>query len=518
MTRNVKNLLMLMVAFLATTAFAACGDDGDGDSGGSSISGLIVSPTSLSFSKSGGKQTVSAQSAVQASATSSADWCVVTTGTQSANMKVTPISVTVDANPTTAERTAIITVSAGTETKTVSVTQEAGDEPQPTPDPDPSGDITKNAMQIAKLMWPGWNLGNTMEGGNNANNYKNAGINTETAWQSTKTTQDIISFVKSQGFKSVRIPTAWVMGHITNEAEMTIDEAWLNRVAEIVNYCIAADLYVLVNDHWDGGWLENSFDDISTASVTKNSEKLAKLWTQIADRFKDYDDHLIFGGLNEPNCDTQAKTNALLTYEQAFINAVRATGGNNAKRTLVVQGPSTDITKTDDWYDVTKLSDPAGAGYLMVEVHYYDPAQFTGVWEGNQPFWFWGSANHVSGEYKNYNSNWGEESHLQSQFKKMKTKFADKGYPVIMGEYGANWRKLPANQAEHDASIKLFHKTVVQQGVANGMVPMVWDINVANQNGTDGIMTVVNRATLTIYCTPAYEGITEGAAAAAWPY
>ena len=237
MTRNVKNLLMLMVAFLATTAFAACGDDGDGDSGGSSVSGLIVSPTSLSFSKSGGKQTVSAQSAVQASATSSADWCVVTTGTQSANMKVTPISVTVDANPTTAERTAIITVSAGTETKTVSVTQEAGDEPQPTPDPDPSGDITKNAMQIAKLMWPGWNLGNTMEGGNNANNYKNAGINTETAWQSTKTTQDIISFVKSQGFKSVRIPTAWVMGHITNEAEMTIDEAWLNRVAEIVNYC-----------------------------------------------------------------------------------------------------------------------------------------------------------------------------------------------------------------------------------------------------------------------------------------
>ena len=101
---------MLMVAFLATTAFAACGDDNDGDSGGSPVSGLIVSPTSLSFSKSGGKQTVSAQSAVQASATSSADWCVVTTGTQSANMKVTPISVTVDANPTTAERTAIITV------------------------------------------------------------------------------------------------------------------------------------------------------------------------------------------------------------------------------------------------------------------------------------------------------------------------------------------------------------------------------------------------------------------------
>lgn len=517
MNSKFHQLFILLVAFTATTVFAACGDDDD-NTGSITVSGLTVTPTSLSFANAGGTQTVSAQSEVQASAKSSADWCVVTPGAQSAKLKVTPITVAVAANTTTEARTATITVTAGAETKTVSVTQAAGDAPAPTPDPDPSGDITKNAMQTAKLMWPGWNLGNTMEGGDPVNNYKNVGVGTETSWQPTKTTQEVIDFVKASGFKSVRIPTAWVMGHVTNETDMTIDEAWLNRVAEIVNYCVKNDLYVLLNDHWDGGWIENSFGDISAATVANNSEKLGKLWTQIANRFKDYDDHLIFGGLNEPNCDTQAKTNALLAYEQAFINAVRATGGNNAKRTLVVQGPSTDITKTNDWYDVTKLSDPAGTGYLMVEVHYYDPVQFTGVWEGNQPFWFWGAANHVSGEYKNYNSNWGEESHLKSQFLKMKTKFADKGYPVILGEYGANWRKLPAHQAEHDASIKLFFKTVVQQAVANGMVPMAWDINAANQNGENGIMTIVNRANRSIFCAPAYEGITEGTAAAQWPY
>lgn len=579
---------MLLVAFMTTTAFAACGGD-DNDGGGSQIKGLTVTKTTLTFTKAGGTETVSAQSSQQVTATSDASWLTVTTGQMSANLKVTPITVTATAmNGETQDRTATITVTAGSETALISVTQKAGDvltvsqtayevaaaggtvtvslvsngnytatsnaawltvsgtssssltltaaanvagertgtvtlqlnseqaTITVTQAAGQQGAITAKAMDIAKLMYPGWNLGNTMEGGDNKTAYQNAGIGTECSWQSTKTSQQIIDFVKSQGFRSVRIPTAWVMGHITNEAEMTIDAAWMGRVKEIVDYCVGIGLYVEVNDHWDAGWLENSFSDISDATVAKNSEKLKKLWTQIATTFRDYDEHVLFGGLNEPGAESQSQTNALLKYEQAFIDAVRATGGNNALRTLVVQGPATDIEKTNNWFDVTKLSDPAGAGRLMVEVHYYTPPQFTGVWENNQPIWFWGAANHVSGD--SHNATWGEESTVKSMFQLMKTKFADKGYPLLLGEYGANWRKLSSNQEQHDASIKLYHQVVCQQAVSCGMVPIVWDINVANQQGTNGIMTVINRANCTVFCQPALDGIKAGIAAASWPY
>ena len=575
---------MLLVTFLATTAFASCGDD---EGGGTTVNGLKLSATSLTFNKGGGLQELSVQAPSQVSATTDASWLTVTAGTMSANLKVTPLTVTAAAMSTeTTDRTATIIVKAGSETATVNVTQKAGDvlivskteydvaaeggivdvqvttNGHVTVSIDKSwltqqqgidsyvftatantagartatitfslnkevatvtvrqaagqpATITAKAMDIAKQMYPGWNLGNTMEGGNNANNWtNNGGVAAETSWQSTKTTQSVIDFVKTQGFKSVRIPTAWVMGHITDANNVTIDVAWLNRVKEIVDYCISDGLYVLLNDHWDGGWLENSFSDISNATVTANSDKLKKLWTQIAEAFRDYDEHLLFAGLNEPDCDSQAKTDALLKYEQAFIEAVRATGGNNALRTLVVQGPSTDIEKTNNWLDVSKLNDPAGLGRLMVEVHYYTPPQFTGVWENNQPIWFWGAANHVNGD--THNATWGEESTVQSQFRMMKTKYADKGYPVILGEYGANWRKLSSNQDEHDASIKLYNKVVCQTAIQCGMVPFVWDINVANQNGTSGIMTVINRVNTTVFCQPAMEGITEGVASASW--
>ena len=376
-----------------------------------------------------------------------------------------------------------------------------------------------DAATIAAQMYPGWNLGNTMEGGDKGNNWtNNGGLAAERAWQGTTTTQEVIDFVKAQGFKSVRIPTAWVMGHIADASDVTVDAEWMARVKEVVDYCVKDGLYVLLNDHWDGGWLENSFSDISDATVAANSEKLRRLWTQIAITFRDYDEHVLFGGLNEPAADSQAQTDVLLRYEQVFIDAVRATGGNNASRTLVVQGPGTDIEKTDKWYDVTKLTDPA-RGALMVEVHYYTPPQFTGVWENNAPFYFWGSANHVpSGTWTKYNATWGEESELQGYFQLMKTKFADKGYPVLLGEYGANWRSLSNSsvQRKHDASIKLFNEVVCREAIKHGLIPFVWDINSTNQNGSSGVMTVLNRSAKTVFCTPAMEGIAAGVKAATW--
>ncbi len=586
MNKYFKNLFMLLVAIVATTAFAACSSD-DKDDFGTNVEFRVI-PETVTFTNAGGEKTVSVQSNGTVSAVSSATgWLTVTVGTQSQKLKVTALTVAASANTGNDDRTATITVTADSQTKVINITQTSTDgliissektvhvpadggnvevalrangdytvtpsaswitvtktrasmadckcvlsvaangsvartatvafklgtisetvtinqEGAPTPE------VNAGAKAIAKQMYPGWNLGNTFEATGN-------GLNAETAWQNTKTTQAIIDYVKSLGFKSVRIPCSWNI-HSTNG---TIDTAWMARVREVVDYCISDGLYVLLNDHWDSGWIEvDGFSDLSESNVSSKASTLKNIWTQIATEFRDYGDHLLFAGLNEPNCDSQAKTDVLIRYEQAFIDAVRATGGNNALRTLVVQGPSTDIEKTNSYYDVAKLTDSASDA-LMVEVHYYTPWNFCGMEQDEswgKMFFYWGSDNHLSGSA--YNANYGEEADLRKLFQSMKAKFVGKGVPVIIGEYGCQWRDLSAqsgaSQEKHDASVKLFHQTVCQQAVNMGMVPMVWDINAANQRGTKGIMTVLNRSDLSIFCTPAMDGITAGVAAATW--
>ena len=380
-----------------------------------------------------------------------------------------------------------------------------------------------NALEIAPKMYPGWNLGNTLEGGGTDNVYtNNGGLGAEKAWQGTTTTQAIIDFVAAQGFKSVRIPASWVMGHIIDADELTIDPVWMNRVKEIVDYCINDGLYVVLNDHWDGGWIQGTFKtDISEPTVAANCEKMKKLWTQIAEAFKDYDEHLLFAGLNEPEAEKEDQIKVLMTYEQTFIDAVRATGGNNASRTLVVQGPNTSIELSSQYVDMSKFEDTASKA-LMIEVHYYSPPQFTGVWEGpngDEPFYFWGSANHVpSGTYKKYNCTWGEEAYVREQFQMMKEAFVDKGYPVILGEYGANWREFSNNsiQKKHDASLWLFHKTINEEAIKRGIIPYVWDINNPNRYGTGGIMCIIDRSKPAVFDTNSLDGIMAGVEAAQW--
>ncbi len=149
-------------------------------------------------------------------------------------------------------------------------------------------------------MYPGWNLGNTLEGGDPARIFGRMLVwEPETAWQSTKTTQVLIDAVKAAGFKSVRIPCSWVMGHITDADNCTIDPAWMKRVKEVVDYCINDGLYVIINQHWDGGWIEHNGLTANT-DINTTKAQLSKIWTQIANEFKAYDEHLLFAGMNEP--------------------------------------------------------------------------------------------------------------------------------------------------------------------------------------------------------------------------
>lgn len=368
-----------------------------------------------------------------------------------------------------------------------------------------------SASEVAQRMMPGWNLGNTLEAGQSwagAATFNNkGGLGSETAWQGTKTTQAIIDYVKSQGFRSVRIPCAWVWGHMSDATNFTIDPTWMARVKQVVDYCIKDSLYVLLNDHWDGGWLD---DNLTTTGAQKEKNKavLTAIWTQIANEFKDYDDHLVFAGQNEPPINNQLDIPSLVEYQQTFIDAVRATGGNNAKRLLVVQGPSTDAEKTCNWLADKMPTDPSGK--LAVEVHLYYPWNFWGMekdesW-GNA-FYYWGNDNHVSGS--KHNATYGEEADLKELIDKLKTKFVDKGFPVINGEYGIIWRTITGtneSQEKHNASIKYYYKLMNQLCMERGIVPMVWDTNYTSGTNT---MTVIDRKNLTIFNPHVMDGIYE---------
>lgn len=343
------------------------------------------------------------------------------------------------------------------------------------------------AQQLAYYMAPGWNLGNTLEAGAKENNDTNyAGTNGETAWGNAKTTQEMIDLVKASGFKSIRIPCSWVMGHISAAATSQIDAAWMARVKEVVDYAIKADLYVIINDHWDGGWLEDSFKDVSDATVKTNSEKLARIWKQIANEFKDYDERLIFAGLNEPahslGLSASAYVNALKQYEEVFIQTVRATGGNNAKRVLVVQGPSTNIDNTYDSYG--EMPKDAAENRLMLEIHSYDPWDFCGMekdetWDnGTKAYmrYYWGTGHNLSGAaYRNATDN---ENTLLNLYKKMQ-KFTDAGVPVVLGEFGAFRRNIKSikgqSQKKHDESVAFWYEKATQYAMECGMIPFAWD-------------------------------------------
>lgn len=475
---------------------------------------LISSGKTMNVGAAGGQVTVTLKANASYSQVISNDW--VSEITSRANMVEYTRNYSVAANISNARSATIsytMVVNDSTSiTEAVTINQEQGTT---------TGDMSKTAMDIAALMYPGWNLGNTMEAGNAANNWKNAGIGSETFWQSAKTTQQLIDLVKASGFKSVRIPCSWVMGHITDAEACTIDADWLTRVHEVVDYCIKNNLYVIINQHWDGGWIEH--DGFTAATdVDATKAKLTKIWTQIANSFKNYDERLIFAGMNEPGVGAGEgdiigvadMSNRIAEYEQTFIEAVRATGGNNAKRVLIVQGPNTDIDKFVANNYMSKIKDSA-TDRLMVEVHFYDPYNFTDLSEDKD--WgkyclYWGKNNTNGSEAGRTADAKYNEDYVEAQMKKMKTNFFDKGYPVLIGEFGANQRLAIGKDAVHDASVKDYYKAVVTGAINNGCVPMAWDTN----SGLPS-MTIFNRAGASVSNANMLESIKAAVAAAKWP-
>jgi endoglucanase len=318
------------------------------------------------------------------------------------------------------------------------------------------------AQKIAGKMTIGWNLGNTLEA-----------IGGEGAWGAGHTSQQLIDSVKAAGFNTVRLPVSWFIHSDT--VTSVINKEWISRVKEIVDYCIKDDMYVILNMHWDKGWLENRVNKANQEIVNKRQRAY---WTQIANYFKGYDEHLLFASANEPNAHDSIQMSVLMTYHQTFVDAVRATGGNNSSRTLIVQGPSTDV---DDTYKLMKtMPKDKIDGRMMAEVHYYTPFQFCLMEDDaswGKKFYYWGKDNHSKTDTSR-NASWGEENDVDKNFGKMKTQFVDKGIPVIIGEFGASRRKLssPSDQTLHNASVDAYYRYVVKSTVSKGLIPICWDV------------------------------------------
>ncbi len=326
-----------------------------------------------------------------------------------------------------------------------------------------TGQCDETAFQTAANISMAINIGNTLEA-----------IGGETAWGAAKINADYIRSIRESGFDAVRLPVAWY--NHSDKNTLKIDESWMNRVDEVVQLCIANGLYVFMNIHWDEGWMELNID-----SYSPDVDRIQReLWTQIADRFKDYDKHLVFCGANEAGQDTQASADALKAYMQTFIDVVRASGSNNANRVLVVQSPGTDIDRAVK-YCAGNLPKDKVADRMMLEVHCYDPSDFTimqndGEWGANSKVrYFWGQDYHTGTDR---DCTWGEENHIDTQMQKLKANFVDKGIPVIIGEFGCGRRRsfvATIDEAKHRASRCYYHSYIVKSAKTNGAVPFLWD-------------------------------------------
>ena len=319
-----------------------------------------------------------------------------------------------------------------------------------------------DAKAIAAQIRVGWNVGNTLEA-----------VGGETAWGNPKVNAKLIRLVKQSGFNAIRLPTAW--DQYADPSTGKISATWLKRVKEIVQDCVDNDVYVILNIHWDGGWLENN---VTAAKQVAVNARQKAYWEQIATYLRDIDQHLLFASANEPNVEDAGQMAVLMSYHQTFVDTVRATGGRNAYRVLVVQGPSTDIDKTAKL--MSSMPTDKVAGRMMAEVHFYSPYNFALMSKDEdwgKQFYYWGAPNHSATDPA-HNPVFGEEAMIDTEFASLKRQFIDKGIPVVLGEFAAMRRTNLTGEALklHLASRNYYHHYIVQRAIANGVVPFYWDV------------------------------------------
>lgn len=333
---------------------------------------------------------------------------------------------------------------------------------------------TLDGDETVAEMGMGINLGNTLDG--------HSGFTpSETAWQSAITTKAYIKALHDAGYNTVRVPVTWGT-MIDDENGYAINENWMNRVQQIVDYCIDEDMYVIINIHHDGaeqtGWLRVGADDIDSVM-----EKFEAVWRQIAERFKDYDEHLIFESMNEITCGaTESTKNAsdavnydtpiIVNFNQLFVNTVRSTGSNNTVRWLAVvshyanNGSSSLFTLPEDTYNSDNR--------IMFAAHVYSD---------------------VDG--------------MLSRLKAMANKFGKLGVPMYLGEYGRTNSTDAQSESGYNDPYRAYYCEVTHKACqVAGIVPVVWDQGFGDDEYQTGLYSYWNRTEL----RPIFKTITDAMA------
>lgn len=322
----------------------------------------------------------------------------------------------------------------------------------------------EEALEFAKNMEAGWNLGNTLDAWNNG---EHNSLRSESCWGNPVTTKEMLQAVKDAGFTTVRIPVSW-HNHLTEtvDGELKIDDEWLGRVKEVVDYAYAADLYVIINIHHDNE-PEGKFGYVPD----QNGEEQAmhyvnQIWSQVAECFKDYDEHLIFEALNEPrltndpdhewwfdesNSHCKEAASVINKMNQNFVDVVRTSGGNNANRYLMVTGycASMNALKSKQY----ELPEDPASYKLMISLHAYIPYDF---------------ALNPDMSFDKFDK---QQAALDFKYltDTMNKQFMNNGVPVVLSEFGA--RDKNGNLSDRVE----YYKTYVSKLSEAGIPCIVWD-------------------------------------------
>ena len=307
---------------------------------------------------------------------------------------------------------------------------------------------TITALELSREMSPGVNLWNTLD----AHGSWVSGLATETMWGHPYTTQAITDFIAERGFKTLRVPTTWY-NHMGPAPDYKIDDEWMDRVETVINFSLNSGMYTILNIHHDdykkdkaGSWLIPTYE-----KKDQNTDQLVKVWTQIAERFKDYGDSLLFETMNEPRVvghsqewtgGTTEHREVINAYNLAAVNAIRQTGGNNSKRFIMIPQVGANPASA-----IENMVIPNNDDKIIISVHRYHPYNFCQNDNGTDQ---WGTT--------------AEKADLESGIKALNQKFVSKGQAVILGEWGA---KDKGNYAERVNYYKAYSDICKKWDVGN---------------------------------------------------
>lgn len=461
---------MKQILYILTSLFLIAGCGPDNPQQAETVK-LSVDKTSLEFTADGGDQTFTATASENILLVPGDNWITTKKGAKSADNK-TVVTVTVQKNTETKVRESRISVVAGDEKYYVEVTQEAaqnsesgepdngnGEEPVV---PENDGNL---AWQYAERLALGWNLGNHFDS-------HSGGVSGETLWGNPKATQATFNKVKAAGFTTVRIPVTW-LGQFGDAPEYRIKDEWMNRVAEVVGYAENAGLNVIINMHHDGAdskyWLNILSASRSPELHSEIMNQITVMWTQIAEKFKDKGDFLIFESFNEiqdggwgwgsNRTDGGRQYQCMNEWNQAFVDAVRATGGNNSERILGIPAYCTNVDIAIESFVMPK---DTAKDKLLLAVHCYDPYHYTIAATKSE----WGHTADPALKVEGDN-----ETDLKKVFEKLYVNYVTKGIPVYMGEFGCVNRSTGREQKFQQYYLKYYAKVAKTYGVPC----LIWD-------------------------------------------